>query len=136
VAHMVCNNLCLLHNSMRYLLVLCDNDDDEVDIFSCAGQNLTIGVSEVVEGSVLTGSARITKALVSSLQLGFGLAIGENLVWWAPKLEPNSCSNPNIPPSNIIIWSSLSSSSLFSCCYLRVIALLEQFFAFNLPWCH
>jgi len=96
---------------MRYLLVLCDNDDDEVDIFLCAGQNLTIGVSEVVEGSVLTGSARITKALVSSLQLGFGLAIGENLVWWAPKLEPSSCSNPNIPPSNIIIWSSLSSSS-------------------------
>ncbi|KAH9552829.1 hypothetical protein CY35_09G087400 [Sphagnum magellanicum] len=45
------------------------------------GQNLTFGVSEVVEGSVLTGSARITKALVSSLQLGFGLAIGENLVW-------------------------------------------------------
>ncbi|CAM6036502.1 unnamed protein product [Sphagnum compactum] len=68
------------------------------------GQNLTIGVSEVVEGSVLTGSARIMKALVSSLQLGFGLAIGENLVWWAPKLEPHSCSNPNIPPSNIIIW--------------------------------
>jgi hypothetical protein len=82
-----------------------------VDIFLCAGQNLTIGVSEVVEASVLTGSARIPKALVSSLQLGSGLAIGENLVWWAPKLEPNSCSNPNLPPSNIIIWSSLSSSS-------------------------
>jgi hypothetical protein len=25
---------------------------------------------------------------------------------------------------------------LFSCCYLRVMALLEQFFAENLPWFH
>jgi hypothetical protein len=69
-----------------------------------AGQNLTIGVSEVVEGAVITGSARIVKALVSSLQLGFGLMIGEKVVWWLPKLEPTPCADPNIFPWFLIIW--------------------------------
>ena len=69
-----------------------------------AGQNLTIGVSEVVEGAVITGSARIVEALVTSLQLGFGLMIGEKLVWWLPKLDPKTCADPNISPWFIIIW--------------------------------
>ncbi|KAG0569507.1 hypothetical protein KC19_6G095600 [Ceratodon purpureus] len=68
------------------------------------GQNLTIGVSEVVEGAVVTGSARIVKALVSSLQLGFGLMIGEKVAWWLPKLEPTPCADPNISPWFLIIW--------------------------------
>jgi len=61
-----------------------------------AGQSLTIGVSEVVEGDVVSGSARIVKALVTSLQLGFGLMIGEKLAWWLPKLDPTPCKDPNI----------------------------------------
>lgn len=73
-------------------------------IWLLPGQNLTIGVSEVVEGAVITGSARIVKALVSSLQLGFGLMIGEKVVWWLPKLEPTPCADPNIFPWFLIIW--------------------------------
>lgn len=69
-----------------------------------AGQNLTIGVSEVVEGDVVTGSARIVNALVTSLQLGFGLMIGEQLAWWLPKLEPKPCGDPNISPWFLAIW--------------------------------
>lgn len=61
-------------------------------------------MTEVVEGAVMTGSARITKALVSSLLLGFGLVIGERLVWWVPKLESTPCDDPNISPWFLIFW--------------------------------
>ena len=65
---------------------------------------MTIGVSEVVEGAIITGSARIAKALVSSLQLGFGLMIGEKVAWWLPKLEPTPCGDPNISAWFLGIW--------------------------------
>lgn len=83
----------------------------EGSTFPHAGQNLTIGVSEVVESAVLTGSARIMKGLVTSLQLGFGLSIGESLVWWVPRLEPTACSAPDISPWFLVIWYL---SSIFS----------------------
>lgn len=68
------------------------------------GQNLTIGVSEVMEGAVITGVARISTALVTSLQLGFGLVIGEKIAWWLPKLEPTPCTDSNISASFLVIW--------------------------------
>jgi hypothetical protein len=43
-------------------------------------------------------------ALFSALQLGFGLAMGENLVWWAPKPVSAACVPPDLSIWLNLIW--------------------------------
>eukprot|EP00897_Mesotaenium_endlicherianum_P008150 jgi/Mesen1/7363/ME000381S06598 len=76
------------------------------------GLSLTIGVSELVAQSSLSGSAKIMAALFSALQLGFGLAIGEKLVWWNKSKIPNTCpgANPN-PWLNLVWWAGYTVAS-------------------------
>lgn len=68
------------------------------------GMSLTLGVSEMVAKSHVTGTSRIMYALFSALQLGFGLAMGENLVWWAPKPVSAVCVPPNLSIWVNLIW--------------------------------
>lgn len=58
----------------------------------------------MMEGAGIAGIARISTALVTSLQLGFGLVIGEKIAWWLPKLEPTPCADPNISAWFLVIW--------------------------------
>ncbi|MCO5570735.1 hypothetical protein L7F22_062101 [Adiantum nelumboides] len=44
---------------------------------------ITLGVSDMVAKSHVSGTSCIIRAFFSALQLGFGLSIGDNLVWWA-----------------------------------------------------
>ena len=65
--------------------------------------SLTLGASEMISKSRVTGSADIVRGLYSSMQLGFGLAMGENLVWWVGEPAPNGpCA-----PSNLSLWWKL-----------------------------
>jgi uncharacterized membrane protein YjjP (DUF1212 family) len=69
------------------------------------GLSLTLGVSEMVAKSHVTGTSRIMYALFSALQLGFGLAMGENLVIWAPKpVSADSCLSPSLPVYLKLVW--------------------------------
>lgn len=49
-----------------------------------SGLSLTLGVSKMVAKAHVTGMSRIMYALFSALQLGFGIAVGENIVFWEP----------------------------------------------------
>jgi hypothetical protein len=66
--------------------------------------SLTLGVSEMVAKSHVTGTSRVMYALFSALQLGFGLAMGENLVWWAPKPVSAACVSPDLSIWLNLIW--------------------------------
>lgn len=68
------------------------------------GLSLTLGVSEMVAKSHVTGTSRIMYALFSALQLGFGLAMGENLVIWAPKPVSAECVSPILPIYLKLVW--------------------------------
>lgn len=70
------------------------------------GMSLTLGVSEMVAKSHVTGTSRVMYALFSALQLGFGLAMGENLVWWAPKPVSAACVPPDLSIWLNLIWFS------------------------------
>lgn len=58
---------------------------------------LTLGASEMISKSRVTGSADIVRGLYSSMQLGFGLAMGENLVWWAGDSTSAKCATQELP---------------------------------------
>lgn len=76
------------------------------------GLSLTVGVSELVAKAYNSGSAKITYALFSAMQLGFGLAIGEQLCYWAPSRIPTSC--PGSTPStwwNLLWFAGYTVSS-------------------------
>lgn len=64
------------------------------------GMPLTVGVSEMVAESHVTGTSRVMYALFAALQLGFGLAVGEDMMWWAPKPSKQGC-----PPQDLPIWT-------------------------------
>jgi uncharacterized membrane protein YjjP (DUF1212 family) len=68
------------------------------------GLSLTLGVSEMVAKSHVTGTSRIMYALFSALQLGFGIAMGENLVLWAPKPVSAQCISPALPIWLKLVW--------------------------------
>ena len=68
------------------------------------GLSLTLGVSEMVAKSHVTGCSRIMYALFSALQLGFGLAMGESLVVWAPKPVSSQCISPSLPIYFKLLW--------------------------------
>eukprot|EP00850_Spirogloea_muscicola_P012067 SM000077S21541 [mRNA] locus=s77:41844:44466:- [translate_table: standard] len=68
------------------------------------GLSLTVGVSELVAKAHVTGTAHLMYALFSALQLGFGLAIGENLVWWAHHDIKKTCSSPDLPYWWNLFW--------------------------------
>eukprot|EP00898_Chlorokybus_atmophyticus_P001231 jgi/Chlat1/2108/Chrsp17S02705 len=55
------------------------------------GLSLTIGVSEVSANSPVSGTSRLLLALVSALQLGFGLAIGQAMVFWHKHKSQQKC---------------------------------------------
>jgi hypothetical protein len=70
------------------------------EMCDCAGMPLTVGVSEMVAESHVTGTSRVMYALFAALQLGFGLAVGEDMMWWAPKPSKQGC-----PPQDLPIWT-------------------------------
>ncbi|KAL3699744.1 hypothetical protein R1sor_017766 [Riccia sorocarpa] len=67
------------------------------------GQALTVGVSEVVDSSIITGASRIVRALVASLQLGFGLVVGEKLMFWG-KTSVRDCNPVEVSGWWDILW--------------------------------
>ncbi|KAG6556858.1 hypothetical protein Mapa_001805 [Marchantia paleacea] len=66
------------------------------------GLSLTLGVSEMVARAHVTGTSRIMYAFFSSLQLGFGIAVGENIVFWAPTPPSSGCE-----PTGLSYWWSI-----------------------------
>ncbi|KAL2628513.1 hypothetical protein R1flu_013199 [Riccia fluitans] len=62
------------------------------------GMSLTLGVSEMVAKAHVSGTSRIMYALFSALQLGFGISVGENIIFWAPAPTP-ACQ-----PSGMSFW--------------------------------
>lgn len=68
--------------------------------------SLTLGVSDMVAKAHVTGTSRILYGLFSALQLGFGLSIGEGLVWWAQQSLPNpdTCEDSNLSFWWDILW--------------------------------
>lgn len=48
------------------------------------GLSLTTAVTEMAARSAISGSSRFFMAVLSAFQLGFGLAVGQKLVFWAP----------------------------------------------------
>ncbi|KAL3692257.1 hypothetical protein R1sor_005908 [Riccia sorocarpa] len=72
------------------------------------GLSLTLGVSEMVAKAHVTGTSRIMYALFSALQLGFGISVGENLVFWAPTVKP-ACQ-----PSGLSFWWNILWFAFFS----------------------
>lgn len=68
------------------------------------GLSLTIGVSELVAKAYVSGATRVVAALFSALQLGFGMALGENLVWWGEGKLPRECRGEAMHPAWQILW--------------------------------
>ncbi|KAH7440511.1 hypothetical protein KP509_04G111000 [Ceratopteris richardii] len=68
------------------------------------GMALTLGVSDMVAKSHVMGTSCMIRALFSALQLGFGLSIGDRLVWWVHE-RPSKAQN--CEPSSIPIWLNM-----------------------------
>ncbi|CAM6124882.1 unnamed protein product [Calypogeia fissa] len=68
------------------------------------GLSLTLGVSEMVAKAHVTGTSRIMYALFSALQLGFGIAVGENLVFWEEQAATMECEKPDLSIWWSILW--------------------------------
>jgi len=51
-------------------------------IWMLPGLSLTVGVNELAERKMISGTVRIFFAMLIALELGFGLAIGSLLVFW------------------------------------------------------
>ncbi|KAJ7526929.1 hypothetical protein O6H91_16G027900 [Diphasiastrum complanatum] len=66
------------------------------------GMKLTLGISEMVSKSYITGTSRIMNSLFSALLLGFGLNIGEKIVWWAP-VDP-ACQSNDLSEWWNVLW--------------------------------
>ncbi|KAI5064380.1 hypothetical protein GOP47_0021050 [Adiantum capillus-veneris] len=83
------------------------------------GMALTLGVSDMVAKSHVMGTSRIIHAFFSALQLGFGLSMGDRLVWWAQdrSLEPETCEVSSLSFWWDILWFigyTISSSILLN----------------------
>ena len=65
---------------------------------------LTLGASEMFAKAHVTGSASIMSGLYSSMQLGFGLATGENLMWWDTDRVSATCIPSDVPHWWNLIW--------------------------------
>lgn len=65
---------------------------------------LTLGASEMFAKAHVTGSASIMSGLYSSMQLGFGLATGENLMWWNRDPVSATCIPKDFPHWWNLIW--------------------------------
>ncbi|KAG6548590.1 hypothetical protein Mapa_010079 [Marchantia paleacea] len=68
------------------------------------GEGLTVGISEMVENSLISGTSRIVRALIASLQLGFGLLIGEKMVWWTHDAVQKDCTSSQLSEWWDVIW--------------------------------
>lgn len=70
------------------------------------GMALTLGVSDMVAKSHVTGTSCIICGLFSALQLGFGLSIGERLVCWAQERPPmpETCEGSSLSFWWNILW--------------------------------
>ncbi|XP_024530260.1 uncharacterized UPF0442 protein C7D4.12c isoform X1 [Selaginella moellendorffii] len=68
------------------------------------GMPLTLGVSEMVAKSHVTGTSRVIHGLFSALQLGFGLAIGDSFLWWSKAHDKAHCTPPSISKWWNTLW--------------------------------
>ncbi|KAL2652223.1 hypothetical protein R1flu_020351 [Riccia fluitans] len=76
------------------------------------GEGLTVGVSEVVEASLVTGASRIIRALVASLQLGFGLVVGEKIMFWGKSSVKEQCKPVQLSQWWDVLWLLAFSSAV------------------------
>lgn len=56
------------------------------------GLNLTIGVTELATRHMVSGTSRFFFALITAVQLGFGVALGANLAVWLPPINQTCVS--------------------------------------------
>jgi hypothetical protein len=94
--------------------------------------SLALGASEMISKSRVTGSADIMCGLYSSMQLGFGLAMGENLVWWAGEPPPNGpCDASNLSLWWKFVWYVLMLVISFATCKLDTCSIVSRVFNFS-----
>ena len=62
------------------------------------GLSLTISVMELATRNIVSGSARIFYALLLLLELGFGIALGNGLVFWNKEDIPTGCDKDPVNP--------------------------------------
>ena len=70
-------------------------------IVALPGLPFTVALSEVVYGSVTAGTSRFFQASIATLQIGLGLAIGTQLVWFGTpwSITADSCApTDGVPP--------------------------------------
>lgn len=56
-------------------------------VWMLPGLSLTVGVNELAERKMISGTVRVFFAMLIALELGFGLAIGSLLVFWEDEAE-------------------------------------------------
>ena len=61
------------------------------------GFSLTLGLIEVSTNNLISGTVRLFSAFFTALVLGYGLSLGDALVWWKPADLPLSCNNEPVP---------------------------------------
>ena len=59
------------------------------------GFSITQSVMEISSRSMISGVARLVYAISIALQLGFGMALGSELAWWASPLITTTCEPIN-----------------------------------------
>ncbi len=73
------------------------------------GLTLTIAVSELAHRHLVSGTARLSGAMITFLQLAFGVALGQRLADLA--VAPQASSSPS-PPSLTIVLAALVATSI------------------------
>lgn len=68
------------------------------------GLSLTLGVNELIGKTYVSGSSRITAAIFSALQIGFGVAMGVNLIFWNTSKIEGDCQPPGLPTWLKLVW--------------------------------
>ncbi len=77
-------------------------------IFLLPGLTLTIAVNELAHRNLVSGTARLAGALITFLQLAFGVALGQGLAGLA--LTAGTASPPTPPSVGVVVGSMLATA--------------------------
>lgn len=61
------------------------------------GLSLTTAITELATGNIISGTCRMFYAALVALQLGFGIAIGSGIIFWAKSSSSSEPCSPSIP---------------------------------------
>ena len=72
------------------------------------GLTLTIAMTEIASGHLVSGTARLSKAIIAFLLLGFGAALGGELAGLVPGVGPGT--GLTTPPETWVSWLTIACS--------------------------